>query len=688
MYRLLRDCGHRSEKSSQRQSPPLLETLENRRLLSTTATLDFTGAAGGVDNTGFTGVLATSHGAGLITQNLTVGGGVLTVKTTSGDLVSSVNSQDDALDLNLDGTSDYTVQTQLGGLPFAANYQSGGIFVGTDQDNYVKLVAAYNGGPCLQLASEVNGVFTTIAQPSLSFSGISSLDLRLVGTASTNTLVAQYRVNSSSDSAWVTIGQVTTNTAAFSSSAKAGIVTTNIGSNSSVNVPFDSFTLVANNSAPPPTPITESLAVGPNVDATKLRGNEASPQIAINPTNPNNIVVVTTTDQSNGSYIPVARSFDGGATWTTTTIGPAQDGFPTLNQRVDARVAFDSYGNLYVSYMVASRHTGVCVMVTRSTNGGASFGSAIVAVSGSTYDPDSPSLTTGPDVNNRSRQAVYISFTDYNSNRIMIVGAISNGLGKLSSFSAPVDVSSAFGTYSSIAVGAKGQIAVGWQTNDSGQGLNYILVNTSTTGLDGFGTAGAATSTNVGGMQPIPAQPNRTVDANVGLAFDKSAGPASGRLYLVYADQITGPITNLDVFLRSSDSLGASWSSPVRINNDTGTNSQFLPALAVDPGTGAVGVSWLDARNSTANNTAQEYVAVSVDHGTTFASNTLISAGTSNEAWANQAIAYDFGDVGGLAFAGGKLIPAWADNSNSAGGNPNGANNDFDVYADVITVTA
>src|SRR5260221_683753 len=38
------------------------------------------------------------------------------------------------------------------------------------------------------------------------------------------------------------------------------------------------------------------LTPGANVDATRLAGNEAEAQVAINPTNPNNLVIVSQTD--------------------------------------------------------------------------------------------------------------------------------------------------------------------------------------------------------------------------------------------------------------------------------------------------------------------------------------------------------------------------------------------------------
>src|SRR5580765_5142510 len=192
--------------------PAMLESLEARQLLSTVS-LDFNGGAGGIADSGFTAVLPTSSGKGLIAGNLALSGGKLLVTTTPGDLSGTRNNQDNALDVSLNTSVDFSVQTRLASLPFSKNWQNAGVFVGTNQDNYVKLVVGFNGATSLQFGSETAATFTSPAFANFSFAGVSTLDLRLVGTASTKNIVAQYRVNSSSDSAWVTFGQVTNGSA-------------------------------------------------------------------------------------------------------------------------------------------------------------------------------------------------------------------------------------------------------------------------------------------------------------------------------------------------------------------------------------------------------------------------------------------------------------------------------------------
>ena len=59
-------------------------------------------------------------------------------------------------------------------------------------------------------------------------------------------------------------------------------------------------------------------------------------------------------------------------------------------------------------------------------------------------------------------------------------------------------------------------------------------------------------------------------------------------------------------------------------------------------------------------------------------SNIQISAGTSNSHDSGNHI--DYGDYTGLSFYGGIAHPAWSDNSNSTGNNPDGALHGLDIY--------
>src|SRR5262249_54822642 len=116
-------------------------------------------------------------------------------------------------------------------------------------------------------------------------------------------------------------------------------------------------------------------------------------------------------------------------------------------------------------------------------------------------------------------------------------------------------------------------------------------------GPGGFGKRVFAAATHVGGFDFIPPQPDRSVDAEPGLAWDRTGGPHGGRVYLVYTREHPNESDNTDVYVRHSDDQGATWSAEARVNDDGTTNSQFLPKISVDPTTGRLAGVWYDARN-------------------------------------------------------------------------------------------
>src|SRR5207249_6213520 len=96
-----------------------------------------------------------------------------------------------------------------------------------------------------------------------------------------------------------------------------------------------------------------------------------------------------------------------------------------------------------------------------------------------------------------------------------------------------------------------------------------------------------------------------------------------------------------------------------------------------DLGTGGTGDT-----DGLPNDDAQCWGAFSTD-GQAFSGNVQISAGTSNSHDAQNGI--DYGDYSGLSFYGGIAHPAWADNSNSTGNNPDGALHQLDVYTAAVS---
>jgi hypothetical protein len=443
-----------------------------------------------------------------------------------------------------------------------------------------------------------------------------------------------------------------------------------------------------------------AAATPANVDVSRRHLNESEEAIAVNPTNPNNIVVVTNVGHREagleaGMFAGV--SFDGGQTWATRLIGNNDN---LGDACCDPSLSFDQHGNLFLTYLFQVENV---VPVALSTDGGLSFhlvanigagGSATASRSG-TDDRglfrfvDQPTITAGEDE----------AWVIFNAGGPMVAtGARVMGLGQVGSF-APVEVVSGTNncTYGDVAIGPSGQVMNVCTLTETGQGGGKLLVSVDPDRLGPapFGKRVSVTDTHIGGFDFIPPQPDRSVDAEPGLAWDRTGGPHRGRVYLVYTLEVKNESDNTDIEVRYSDDDGATWSAPVRVNDDATANSQFLPKISIDPTTGNIAVIWYDSRqdlgtggpgdtNGIPNDDAQVWGAFSTDGGRTFTPNVMISAGTSNSPDSGNGI--DYGDYSGLSFFGGIAHPAWSDNSNSTGTNPDGALHQLDIYTAAVHV--
>jgi Bacterial Ig-like domain (group 3) len=409
--------------------------------------------------------------------------------------------------------------------------------------------------------------------------------------------------------------------------------------------------------------VPTGLSVGTNINISQLSGNQAETTISINPTNVQNLFASET-------FSGMCRySTDGGSTWTNSNMSALPS---TIG---DVQTAWDSYGNLFITRLGASNQA---VVVAYSTNGGATFGNVQTVLSSG---GDQPSIAVGAN-------SVWVSVSN-SSGDLVAAGASVTGLGTVGSFGSLQTAPGPGGDFGDIAIGPSGQVLVVYQDPNSGTGPDTIKANLDSNGLTsgGFASNTVATNTNVGGFDAIPPQPSRTIDAEANLAWDRSGGAHNGRVYLVYVDATSVGSNNTDIYVRHSDNNGSTWSSAVKVNDDTTTNSQLQPAIAVDQSTGNIAVTWYDCRNAgSADVTVQLFGAVSTDGGATFSPNVQISAGTTNATVAAVG-SFNLGDYDKMDFASGVFYRTWGDNSNSTGNNPNGTLNALDMYTAKVTLT-
>ena len=438
-----------------------------------------------------------------------------------------------------------------------------------------------------------------------------------------------------------------------------------------------STVLLALASALAVTALASAAAPIANLNVTAMPGNETEDAIAVNPTRPSNVVAMSTLPDVVAG-LAVGVSVDGGHTWARRVIG-ASTADPLGAICCDQQLAWDRFGNLWMTYLV---NTSGDVLVALSTDGGLTFRQVADL---QTKFGDQPSIAAGPN-------SVWVSFTATPGKQVQAFGARVTGLGQFGSFSAPESVPSpGNGDYGDTAVGPAGQVMVTYQNAENGQGGAdvYTAVDPDGVGPAGFGKPSKVAHSHVGGFDFIPAQPNRSIDVEANLAWDRSGGAHNGRAYLVWTDENPNESDNTDVMLQHSDDNGATWSQPVKVNDDRTTNSQYDPSIALDQTTGDVALSWYDARNDLGtggsgdvdgipNDDFQVWATYTTNGGVSLAPNFQVSRGTSSAVAAGSF--FDVGDYTHAAFVAGSFWPAWSDNSNSTGDNPDGTLHQFDLY--------
>ncbi len=225
------------------------------------------------EGTGFTSVQPNKNGTEYKPLLLDLGGGALAVNSTVGD-IGNPDTQDNALQVTFDGTEGYTVSSTLKGpLPIVAqanSFQSAGIFVGSDFDNYVKLVAGVSPtGPRLHMAFENAGV---LKQKNIDAPTNTAGWIQLVLTVSDDGKVTGKAIVDGTETVvWTTPEALP---GALDGSAKAGIATTSANGQPSFKASYENFGVLAEGQALAPPPIGNVVAFKPK--RTVIRGNKGA----------------------------------------------------------------------------------------------------------------------------------------------------------------------------------------------------------------------------------------------------------------------------------------------------------------------------------------------------------------------------------------------------------------------------
>ncbi|MAT38140.1 MAG: glycosyl hydrolase [Ectothiorhodospiraceae bacterium] len=388
-----------------------------------------------------------------------------------------------------------------------------------------------------------------------------------------------------------------------------------------------------------------------NVQLSSPNSTPEEVTIAINPANPDNMIA--------GANIRYHYwSFDGGRTW--------EAGLLPANTFGDPCVAFDADGRGYFAHL---SRTYESIIVRYSDDGGINWSDG-TQVFGPSSDDARPGGLTNSSLQDKEwltvdrtggqhHGNVYMTWTDFtlygsenpeDSSVIVFARSLDRG----ETFDPYVRISDIAGNAADgdntmegavPSVGPNGEIYVCWagpdglyfdKSTDAGETWGEDKVIADNPGGWAFDISGIYRSNGL----PV-------------TAVDFSSSPHRGTVYVNWIDWRHG---DPDVFLLRSTDQGATWSEPLRVNDDEIGNGkeQFFTWMTVDEVTGEVCIVFYDRRAYRTDST-DVYLARSTDGGKTFTNERISEA-----AFFPQAFIF-FGDYNNIAAYAGTIRPIWTE---------------------------
>ncbi len=356
-----------------------------------------------------------------------------------------------------------------------------------------------------------------------------------------------------------------------------------------------------------------SIQVNTDAEGNNIIGDAANePSIAVNPLNPDEIAIgwrQFDTIASNFRQAGIAYSTDGGQTWPTATV------LDPGVFRTDPVLDYDHNGHFYYNSLFGLA-LDTCD-VFKSLDGGVNWQEPVPAHGGDknwmVVDHSTaigqghiysiwrePFSCCGPNIFTRSTDG-----------------------GASFMFPVPIPQSPGLGT---ISVGPGSEVYVAGVRESN---LSAFRVAKSTNAGDAGATPSFDFVASVfmgGSLRFFAGGPNPDgLLGQVWVATDHSAGPTHGNVYVLCSVDPSGS-DPLDVKIVRSVDGAASWSAPVRINDDpVGTNAyQWFGTLSVAPN-GRLDVVWNDTRTNNQTNLSELYYAYSTDAGASWSINTPVS---------------------------------------------------------------
>ncbi len=413
---------------------------------------------------------------------------------------------------------------------------------------------------------------------------------------------------------------------------------------------------------------------------------QVEPTIAVDPRNPS-IIVAGAQDYRllsvgghrwHGYY----RSTDGGSTWSVSLVpGFLGDDSPqglssplhAFQCTSDPVLTFDRNGNVYYAGITCST-PGFTLFVVKYTDDGAIYASTTVFPISTYHHADKPwiAVDTSGGQNDGNVYLTYDVIFAQGPQGATLVSSIDGG----QTWSLPMAVNPG-GFDTGITVNQNGRVFVSSLSSGFPHASMFMSIS-----IDGHHTF---TTHRIFDVTELP----RSLPGNAFRTFTTPQLASDGNgVYVIWDDYGLG---NSDVMFSKSTDGGDTWTTPIRVN-DVITGQHFFSSIAASGGT--ISIIWYDSRNGQQPNGTitglDVYYAESTSIGASFSTNLRVTSTSFNPNIVERA---DFGDpeifMGDyiqVAASPGMAHAIWADNRNACDNivQPYGCT-DQDVFTATIT---
>lgn len=270
-----------------------------------------------------------------------------------------------------------------------------------------------------------------------------------------------------------------------------------------------------------------------------------------------------------GADIGYAISTDAGVTWSSGVFSGITtfQGSGSNSAVSDTNVAYDAKHGVWMISSLPISSSNIQVAVSRSTDGGTTWGNPVAVANGPNLDKDwlvCDSTATSPFYGN-----CYMEWDDNGAaNQVYMSTSADGG----QTWSAKIAVSSALGLGGEPLVQPSGKVIVPFLTNSS--------------------TISSYLSSNGGASWSTPVQVAVVTDHAVAGGLRSDALPtaqidATGNIYVIWQDCRFRTNCSSNDLVMSTTADGTTWTAPVRVPIDatTSTVDHFIPGLGIDPNT-------------------------------------------------------------------------------------------------------